>query len=145
MKQWKHLFEENFISLPSYVLPIFLVGGCRLTICNFSSIYDGKNKWYFNKMTEISLLYKSKIVIVLVHWNNNPQVDMSLHSNVLSWLRASLSECVAEKQQIPILIFFGFTWSGLEPTFYHTPDEIANHYTTDVVVYNIVVLLFVLT
>ena len=42
---------------------------------------------------------RSKIVIVLVHWNNNPQIDISLHSNTLSWLRASLSECVAEKHK----------------------------------------------
>jgi hypothetical protein len=45
---------------------------------------------------------RSKIVIVLVHWNNNPQIDMYLHSNALSWLHVSLPECVAEKQQIPI-------------------------------------------
>jgi len=43
------------------------------------------------------------------------------------------------------LILFGFTRSRLEPIFYHIPDEFSNHYTTDVVVYNIVVLLFVLT
>jgi len=26
------------------------------------------------------------IFIVLVHWNNSPQVDMSLHSDTFSWL-----------------------------------------------------------
>ena len=36
-------------------------------------------------------------------------------------------------------IVFRFTRSGLEPTFYHTPDEFSNHYTNDVIVYNIVV------
>ena len=40
--------------------------------------------------------------------------------------------CLAEKQQIPILVF-GLTLSGLEPTIYRTRDEHANHYTTDVV------------
>ena len=29
---------------------------------------------------------------------------------------------------------FGFTWSGLDTTIYHTRDEHANHYTTDEVV-----------
>jgi hypothetical protein len=28
----------------------------------------------------------------------------------------------------------GFTWSGLEPTIYHTQGEHDNHYTTDVVI-----------
>ena len=42
------------------------------------------------------------------------------------------------------LILFGSTPFSLESTFYHTPDKNTNHYTTDVVVYNIVVLLFVL-
>ena len=30
-------------------------------------------------------------------------------------------------------IVFGFTWSGFEPTIYHTWGGHANHYTTDVV------------
>ena len=28
-------------------------------------------------------------------------------------------------------IVLGLTWSGLEPTIYHTPGKHANHYTTD--------------
>jgi hypothetical protein len=27
----------------------------------------------------------SLIFIVLAHWNNSPRVDMSLHSDTLSW------------------------------------------------------------
>jgi hypothetical protein len=38
--------------------------------------------------------------------------------------------CLAEKQQIPILVF-GLTRPRLEPTIYHTRDEHANHYPTD--------------
>jgi hypothetical protein len=43
------------------------------------------------------------------------------------------------------LILFDSTPFSLESTFYHTPDKNTNHCTTDVVVYYIVVLLFVLT
>jgi hypothetical protein len=28
-------------------------------------------------------------VLVLAHWNNSPRVDMSLHSDTLSWMRAT--------------------------------------------------------
>ena len=64
---------------------------------------------------------------------------MSLHSDTLSWIRANQSincscsledECLAEKQQISILLSFGLTRPGLEPTIYHTRDEYTNHYTT---------------
>ena len=52
------------------------------------------------------------IFVVLAHWNNSQGVDMSLHSNTLSWIRANQSllfllnaACLAEKQQIVILVF----------------------------------------
>jgi hypothetical protein len=32
-------------------------------------------------------------------------------------------------------IIFGLSWSGLEPTIYHTRGEPANHYATDAVLY----------
>jgi hypothetical protein len=44
---------------------------------------------------------------------------------------------LAEKQQIQILAF-GLTWSGLEPTIYRTQGEQANHYTTDVVLQDMI-------
>ena len=50
--------------------------------------------------------------IVLAHWNNSTLIDMSLHADTLSSFRANQSllflhnaECLAEKQQIPILYF----------------------------------------
>ena len=64
---------------------------------------------------------------------------MSLHSDTLFWFRANQSmlfllydAClhVAEKQQIPILVF-GLTRPGLEPTIYRTRGEHTNHYATD--------------
>ena len=49
------------------------------------------------------------------NWNNSPRVDMSLHSDTLSWLWANQSllvlfsvVCLAEKQQIPIL--YSLVW-----------------------------------
>ena len=41
---------------------------------------------------------------------------------------------LAEKQQIPISVFFCWTRPGFEPTIYRTRGEHANHYATDVVV-----------
>ena len=48
--------------------------------------------------------------ILLAHWNNSPQINMSPHSDTLSWLWANQSllfllnpVCLAEKQQRPIL------------------------------------------
>jgi hypothetical protein len=78
---------------------------------------------------------------VLAHWNNNPRVDMSLHSDTLFWFRANQlllfllnAACLAEKQHIQIWIFFRLTRPGLEPTIYCAQDEQANHYATEVVV-----------
>ena len=57
------------------------------------------------------------------HWNNNPQVDMSLHPIILSWLRANQSlrlllntACMpSEETANTNFIAIGFTWPGLEP------------------------------
>ena len=76
-------------------------------------LYYGENKLYFNEMIWILLCTKptrlSRIFIVLAHWSNSPQEDMSPHSNTLYWLQADQSlllllnaACIALKQQIPI-------------------------------------------
>ena len=61
------------------------------------------------------------------------------HSDTLSWLRANQyllfllnAACLAEKQQIPIVVF-GFTWLRLELSIYHIRGGHASHYNTDVV------------
>ena len=63
---------------------------------------------------------------------------MSLYSDTLFWFRANQSllflfllnaACLAEKQQIPILVFV-LTRPGLEPIIYRTRGEHANHYAT---------------
>jgi hypothetical protein len=50
------------------------------------------------------------IFILLSHWNNSLWVDMSLHSDILSWFWANqsllllhIAVCLAEKQQITII------------------------------------------
>ena len=55
----------------------------------------------------------SWICIVLVHWNNNPQTDMSPQSDTLSqfWANKSFlfllnAACLAEKKQMPIYSFW---------------------------------------
>jgi hypothetical protein len=108
-------------------------------------LYHGETKLIYNEMMMRHALYQTNtlswIFIVLAHWNNNPQIDMSSHSDTLSWFWAKQSllfllnaACLAEKQQIQILVF-GFTQSGLEPTIYlyHTRGEYTNHYTPDAV------------
>ena len=49
--------------------------------------------------------------IVLAHWNNSLWIDMSAHSDTLSWFWANQfllfllnAACLVEKQQIPILL-----------------------------------------
>ena len=81
-------------------------------------------------------------IIVLVHRNNSPRIDISSHSDTLSWFRANQSllflfnaACLAEKQQITNFVVFGLTRPGLEPTIYRTRGDHANHYATDAVVY----------
>ena len=58
--------------------------------------YHGENKLHFDEIMMSSLYYKhtntpSWILIVLVHPNNNPRVDMSLHSDTLFWFRDNQS------------------------------------------------------
>jgi hypothetical protein len=87
-----------------------------MPIQQFFQLFHGENKLIFNEMMimmrfalyQINLL--SWIFIMLAHWNNSQQVDMSLHSDTLVWFRANQSllfllnaVCLAEKQQIPIL------------------------------------------
>jgi hypothetical protein len=58
--------------------------------------YHGENKLHFDEIMMSALYYKytntpSWILIVLVHTNNNPRVDMSLHSDTLFWFRDNQS------------------------------------------------------
>jgi hypothetical protein len=64
--------------------------------------------------------------IVLVHWNNSLHVDMSVHTDTLSWLRANQflflllnAAFLDEKQQI-LILYSGMTVLRLEPMIYRT-------------------------
>jgi len=58
-------------------------------------LYHGVNKLILNEMMMRSALFLTNtlswIFIVLAHWNNNPRVYMSLHSDTLFWFRANQS------------------------------------------------------
>jgi len=57
-------------------------------------LYHGENKLH-HIMMMMSTLYKTSTlkldVLVLAHWNNNPPVDISLHVDTLSLMRANKS------------------------------------------------------
>jgi hypothetical protein len=62
------------------------------------------------------------LLILLAHWNNNMRVDISPHSDTLSWFQANHSllfllnaACLAEKQQIPILYSLIWPNQGSNP------------------------------
>jgi hypothetical protein len=74
-------------------------------------LYHGENKLIFNDDVVRFVLdqHAELDFIVPAHWNNNPRINMPLHSDTLFWFRANQSlllllnaACLAEKQQIPI-------------------------------------------
>jgi hypothetical protein len=119
------------------------VRDCYLTpIQQFVQLYHGENKLMFNEMMMRSALFyigtQSWTFIVLAHWNNSPQVDISFHSGTVFWFRAnqsfSLSSyCCVLRGEATTIIVFGLTGPGLEHTIYSTRGEYANHYATDTV------------
>ena len=98
-------------------LVILVVSEWLLFIANSSmfQLYHGENKLIFNEMMTRSTLFQTNNMlswnfIVLAHWSNSPRVDMSPHSDTLSWFRANQSlllllnaACLAEKQHMPML------------------------------------------
>ena len=63
----------------------------------------------------------SWIFIVLAHWDNSSRIDMSPHSDILSWFWANQSlllllnaACLTEKQQIPILSYIHYSSSNCQ-------------------------------
>ena len=110
----KQNFDLVVLSLWSSRSASGVIDCCLNTNTAIFQLYHDKNRLIFNEMMMRSTLYKintlSWIFIMLAHWNNSPQIDISLHSDTLFWLRAIQSllfllnaACLAEKQQIPIL------------------------------------------
>ena len=88
----------------------------------WSSLSVTCDKWVSERASVAERL--SCIFIVLTHWNNSPQLGMSLHSDTLFWFRAIQyllflfnAVCLAEKQQISI---FCSLW--IDPTWTRTHD-----------------------
>jgi hypothetical protein len=89
----------------------------------------------FDLMLMMSALYftnkLSWILIVLVHWNNSPQVDMLLHLDTLAWFRANhtllllLNAACLEKEQILICsLWFDPQSIALEKSKLNTTDAV---------------------
>ena len=80
---------------------------------------------YFCEMMMMSALYSTntlRIFKVLAHLINSPLIDMSPHSDTLSWFHANQpllflpnTVCLAEKQHIPILEFLVWPDRGSNP------------------------------
>ena len=81
-----------------------------------------------------------ELFIVLDHWNNNPWIDMSSHSDTLSQFQANQyllflfnAKCWNRDANSNFIVF-GLTWSRLELTIYRTRGKHANYIpTADVV------------
>ena len=72
-------------------------------------------KWWWGAL-RLRLTRLVVFFIVLDHWNNSLLIDMSPHSDTLSWFRDNQSwlfllnaACSAQKKQIPIL--WSLVWS----------------------------------
>jgi hypothetical protein len=77
-------------------------------------------KWWWGPLCTRPTL--SWILIVLAHWNNSLRIDMSLHSDTLSWFRANQSllfllnaAYLVEKQQNTNFIVLFSPDRGLNP------------------------------
>jgi hypothetical protein len=135
-----------FIQLPifSFYIKSFFkwVSGCWLLNTKWAICqqYHGENKvhsmiWWCSRYIKMPNL----ILIVLVHWNNSLWVDMSLHLDTLSLLRAnqsllySIILCSLWKSSIIPILLSDLTWTGMWRQIYYTGGEHAKHYTTNVV------------
>ena len=76
---------------------------------------------YMVNKTSIPVFYYQLIIrwifIVLPHWNNSLQVDMSLHSNSLSWFHANQSLLLLLRREAANtnMIVFCLPQPGLKP------------------------------
>ena len=121
------------------------VSGCCLTpseqyfMCITGKTSYASMRWWCPTLYQTNTL--SWIFIVLAHRNNSPRIDMSLHSDTLSWLRANQSlfflfnaTCLVEKQYIPILYSLVWRDRGSNLTIYRNRGNHANHCTPDAVI-----------
>jgi len=71
------------------------VSDCCLTPNEQFSAYIMARQVTFDELMVVPALYWTNTLswklIVLVHWSNSPRVDMSAHSDTLSWFRSNQS------------------------------------------------------
>ena len=84
-------------------------------------------RWWWDPLSTRPTRWVNWIFIVLVHWNNSPRLDMSLHLDTLFCFRANQfllfllnAACLATNTNF---IVFGLTRPGLKPTIYCTRGE----------------------
>jgi hypothetical protein len=86
-----HTADTDLFSPSDYVSALKKYSEWLLFNANSSifQLYHGKNKLIFNEMMIMrSPLHQTNmlswIIIVLDHWNNSPQIDMTPHSDTLT-------------------------------------------------------------
>jgi hypothetical protein len=81
--------EVDFYSASS-LITCSLIHSYQISFCPSTMRTCFKYSRSFNKKSRYQI-YCRWIFIVLAHWNNSPRIDMSLHSDTLSWCRANQS------------------------------------------------------
>ena len=100
-------------------------------------LYRGEKKWIFNDMMMRSALYKTNTLSwtfkVPAHWNNSPWLDMSPHSDTLSWSEQT-SRCSFSLMLCAYLRNYKYQFDslwfdpiGVEPAIFHTRGDHANN------------------
>ena len=140
IQDWTSFVEAYFIcQIFSKIdqTQVNLVSDCCLTPTHhFFQLYHDENNFFFNEMMMRPALYNYKTLSLIFYSAsslNQKSVDRHVpHSDTLSWFRVNQSlltlltaVCLVEKQQIPIL-YFGLTWSELEPMTYCIRGDHAN-------------------
>lgn len=121
----------------------------KLSNCGIYIIKRTSSFWWNNDNACIILDQFVWVFIVLPHWSNISQVDMSLHSSTLYFPRELvfglfLQCCMNSEERTKIIcLVFGLTRYWIDPTIYHTCPEHACHNTTDTVmkIWNLSVLI----
>jgi len=69
--------------------------------------------WVYDIICFVLDQHCSLIFWVQAHWNNNPQIDMSLNLDILSCLRPNSSLFLSREATNTSFIVFALTWKGL--------------------------------
>ena len=90
----------------------------------------------FNSNEHFQLSWQEQVTF---QWHDDVHIvwlDISLHSDTLSWFWANQSWCLLNREAANTnYIVFGMTQPGLKPMIYHTRGEHVNHYIISVVVW----------